>query len=521
LKTVEIEIGGTKVDRHYGTWLDLWYELSHNVNQERGYRTMIGDIPELTALSAPNEDLVVKRAHTLYIPLQFWFCRNNGLALPLIALQYHEVRLHFSFEDADKLVVKTTDFAEESNSLRMSDASILVDYIFLDSEERRRFAQVGHEYLIEQVQFTGEESAQQKTIKTKLGFNHPCKELVWAIRNGNYLGSRAHSFLAYTHEDDWKPALNSAAENLLKNYIFFADQEDELRENDVRIELVDLKPQFVSYDLYSNTNLSMQESSVKDIVTHTIVHADDSEIKGVFYLDIVNVQTGEKVSYDTDKGIDKSNTVYNLYAKRSEPFFVINGVDLISKIKSFTAHISARVDPVNDESFLDVVNIHFSDIVHELTLDDISVPVSENEADNRVYTAGSNPLDVKVFQYHNYGLLLDGSGNPVDRALLQLNGHDRFDTREGAYFNYVQPHQHHSRTPTDGVNVYSFALNPEQHQPSGTANLSRIDNTQLNITFVDRPDLKYLNSDTKLYIFAVNYNVLRIMSGMGGLSYNN
>jgi hypothetical protein len=93
--------------------------------------------------------------------------------------------------------------------------------------------------------------------------------------------------------------------------------------------------------------------------------------------------------------------------------------------------------------------------------------------------------DPCVNQCNNFGVLLDGTGNPVSAALLQLNGHDRFDRREGSYFNYVQPWQHHTNTPADGINVYSFALHPEQHQPSGSANLSRIDNTQLNLWFAD------------------------------------
>jgi hypothetical protein len=162
-----------------------------------------------------------------------------------------------------------------------------------------------------------------------------------------------------------------------------------------------------------------------------------------------------------------------------------------------------------------------TNVTSDLTVRDLSFPI-ELLVDTRC-----DRDDPHVNQCHNFGTLIDGSVNPVDMALLQLNGHDRFDRREGAYFNYVQPDQHHTNTPADGINVYSFALHPEQHQPSGTANLSRIDNTQLNIWFKDStasaglPSLNFLNSDNKLYIFDVNYNVLRIMSGMGGLAYSN
>ena len=129
---------------------------------------------------------------------------------------------------------------------------------------------------------------------------------------------------------------------------------------------------------------------------------------------------------------------------------------------------------------------------------------------------GHKDNDVVLNLYNNYGLNIDGSVNPTITALLQLNGHDRFTAREGAYFNYVQPWQCHTNTPADGVNVYSFALNPEEHQPSGTCNMSRFDNASLNLTFDSS-----LSAGSNFYIFATNYNVLRIMSGLGGLAYSN
>ena len=109
--------------------------------------------------------------------------------------------------------------------------------------------------------------------------------------------------------------------------------------------------------------------------------------------------------------------------------------------------------------------------------------------------------------------------NPVVTALLQLNGHDRFTVREGRYFNEVQPYQHHTNVPAVGINVYSFALSPEQHQPSGTCNLSRIDNTTLLVTVTNNAVGTATSSTVRVY--ATNYNVLRIMSGMGGLAYSN
>jgi len=161
-------------------------------------------------------------------------------------------------------------------------------------------------------------------------------------------------------------------------------------------------------------------------------------------------------------------------------------------------------------------------------LTDLSVPVEDFHFDYR--SADSSKYcchkDVVVTQPNNYGLRLDGHGNPTHSANIQLNGHERFKCQEGSYFNYYQPLNHHTHTPADGINCYSFALHPEKHQPSGTTNLSRIDTTILNLHFCDRlrghNRLKLdIGRDTKLYIFGFSYNILRVMSGMAGLAYSN
>ena len=109
--------------------------------------------------------------------------------------------------------------------------------------------------------------------------------------------------------------------------------------------------------------------------------------------------------------------------------------------------------------------------------------------------------------------------NPVVVAKLQLNGQDRFSEREGSYFDVVQPFQHHSRSPDSGINLYSFALRPEEHQPSGSCNFSRIDNATLQLV-LSNATVSGTNT-AKVRVYATNYNVLRVMSGMGGLAYSN
>jgi hypothetical protein len=166
--------------------------------------------------------------------------------------------------------------------------------------------------------------------------------------------------------------------------------------------------------------------------------------------------------------------------------------------------------------------LSIENIVTTLTMRDFSIPL-EYMIDTRF-----NKNDPHVNIFNNYGLWINGDYNPVQYGLLQFNGHNRFDQREGTYFNNVQPWQHHENTPRDGINVYSFALYPEQHQPSGTANFSRIDSSQLTLTYADStssnvtPSLQYFtNGLNQVYIFATNYNIFRIFSGLSAIAYSN
>ena len=310
---VELEIGGQKIDKQYSHWMYVWNELSLPISKRDGYKKMVGG--DGGVLSSTSND-------QLYVPLEFWFCRNVGLALPLIALQYHEVKVNILFQTADKCK-GTADALGD-----LGPTSLWVDYIFLDTDERRRFAQLSHEYLIEQLQFTGTESVSGAQAKPKLSFNHPCKELYWFV---------------------------------------------EAQGNDTTINNVNW------------FNYTLTPGALSDVLTK----------------------------------------------------------------------------------------------------------VGERSAVNSI--------------------------NPIVSAKLVLNGNDRFSERPGSYFNLVQPYQHHENVPDNaGLNVYSFALKPEEHQPSGTLNMSRIDTAVLNLNLSLRT-----NETSSLHVSAVNYNVLRILSGMGGLAYSN
>ena len=298
IKNITLEIGGQIIDKHSGLWMETWAELTQPNNNGACNNTngIFGTLFQRMSLMGGVSGASEYDINTVYIPLQFWFCRNPGLALPLIALQYHEVKINIDHQITNWFNMTTGQF------------KLWADYIYLDTDERRRFAQVSHEYLIEQVQ---EQSIDPSLSSNDLNFNHPVKELIWTT--------------------------------------------------------------------------------------------------------------------------------------------------LKSKIG----------DPTDD-------------------------PKAQAIGDGTY--------------------------------LLKLNGHDRFAPRDYTYFSRVQVHEYHSGAggldmyslPTignynDSIGVYSFALKPEEHQPSGTCNFSRIDSAQLVSTGTSYADK----------IFAVNYNVLRIMSGMGGLAYSN
>lgn len=439
INEVEVNIGGTKIDRHYGTWLDIWYELARQGDHEYAYSRMIGDIPALT-----NYDTTIKPEYILYVPLQFWFNKFVGLAIPLIALQYHDTNIYVTLSKVNNLYIGDCNF--DVNNISLQDMTILVNYIYLDTEERRRFASVGHEYLIEQIQFNGAEPVVTDSMVYNLDFNHPTKELIWAVRNGNF--SSSLPFIYYTNDNEW--STENAAELIINK----------------------------SISIGINPEPIVPNSSWTEVLSSQILTV------GTFNINNQN-----------------QNSVF------------INPTSLTIGTYQITSQIAADIVIGSDNT------IQCNNIITTLSVRDLSISV-ENMTDTRY-----NQCDPIVNIFSNYGLLIDGTNNPIDTALLQFNGHNRFDTREGSYFNYVQPEQHHTNTPKDGINCYSFALYPEQHQPSGTANLSRIDSTQLTLTFLDStfvngdPDLGYFNNNNQLFIFGINYNILRVFSGLAGVAY--
>lgn len=298
IEYVTLYVGGQQIDKHHGEWLSIWSSLTLPASKTAGYNVLIGNTSTLTtpATSIP--------ATTIYVPLQFFFNRHTGLALPLLALVYQEVKIEVSFRSLSQLTVGTV-----TGSPTMSYASLWVDYVFLDAQERNNFAQTNQEYLIDQIQFTGQEAIAQSTYKSRLSFNHPTKELVWALRTD----------------------ANTSANRLMD------------------------------------------------------------------------------------------------------------------------------------------------------------------------FTDGSTPY---------------AGGDTISQANLQLNGNDRMSLRDATTYNIIQPLQHHTAIPRRGIYMYSFCLNPEDYQPSGSLNFSRIDQASLNLSLTTG------TAATSLFVFAHSMNIFRTASGLGGVAFN-
>lgn len=183
LNKVEILIGNRIIDRHYGQWMNIWSELTTNVSKKDILNEMIGKKDFYTATSQNGE-------MELYIPLQFWFCNDLGSALPIIAIQRQDIFINVEFNPFEMLWTSNISSVAckiIDDDIEFKSATLLINYIFLDEDERRYFAQNKHYYLIEQLQIISEsiEDVKEENIIDMSSFNHPVKELIWTLQGVN------------------------------------------------------------------------------------------------------------------------------------------------------------------------------------------------------------------------------------------------------------------------------------------------------------------------------------------------
>jgi hypothetical protein len=519
INNIRFEIGGTQIDKHYGHWMSTWHDLTKDVNNEPAYRALVGDVDILTELRKPNSSGYFTDDYTLYVPLIFWCNTNTGLALPLIALQYHEVRLWFEFNKFEDLIV-------HSNNVSMSNlsngngvfafAQLLVDYVYIDTEERRRFAQIGHEYLINQLQFTGVQSINSNPLKITCTFNHPTKEFIWKMNSAYYCTGNA-PFLCYSNKDfDWDRALDYAAQNLISGSVKIGET-TEVDELNVSLSQGD----YNDWNTVNVISTNAFDSSMYALFSFIPGAGVDDQVPPSVYIQGIagevldpNGPTPYSMLYRLSSFVNPTKKSYNLTSYVYE-FQVLIYYAVVSAL-GVGSDLTYKVTATR----------------HDVQVRDVSIPVDQ-WADTRysVDSSGYSPRDIWAILPLVDGLLINNAFNPMKVGNIQLNGQDRFQPREGAYFNLIETYNYHHSTPSPGKNVFSFALYPEQHQPSGTCNLSRIDTTLLNIGLYTEvpnlsgnrypPALSIVNSASRCFVYACNYNVLRVMSGMAGLAYSN
>ena len=419
VKQVDVEIGGQRIDRHYKEWMQVWSELSTPESKAIGVKAMTGCV----GTSGDGNDGV----GMVQVPLQFWFNRNPGLALPLIALQYHEVKIKLTLGSASGTAAA---------------CKLWADYIYLDTDERRRFAQVSHEYLIEQLQ--REESASGTTHK--LNFNHPVKELIWT-----------------------SPAANSyaTAKLQLNGHDRFAAQEEEYFQLRQPVDHHTAVPK-------QNLPVSAQLS--------TLDRQTD-----------VTVPTNIASSLLTDASMDGANEFDFVIATRR---LTLHGSGAVDRTEFA---VGTQLLLVTSDGGASSAKIMYSAQV--TTAGAAIVEADTNGTLGAITAANGVAMTISTPTPLTGSTAFFGGAAPAD-------GTDVLDVFIVSNGNSAQ-----ARTSqlTKKINVYSFALKPEEHQPSGTCNFSRIDNAKLITT----------GSGNPLTIYAVNYNVLRVMSGMGGLAYSN
>lgn len=412
----QIQIGGYQIDKQYGMWLNIWNDLTLTDDKRPAYNKMIGNYaklrPGISKYYPDKGDNYDIPATRLYIPMEFWFCKNPGLALPLIALQNGMVYIYINFNPLNELFtlgpnnlsptayfspdyVAINQTASQLCSAGFNYANIfsyliagnwtkntflLVNYIYLDEDERRRFAMTSHEYLIHQVQTETQQGITYGPNTVRLdNFFHPVKELIWVLQKDNV--SRYNNWFNYTFLD-------------------------------------------YNYD----------------------------------YLNLV-----ERYQNKFDNLLQPFDTEFGKF--------------------------------VNDF----IVNNELNPCSNVFLGSGLSETLAFNEYDN-------------IFLF----------------GKLIFNGQDRFEPRDYKFFNSLQSYKYHTHSASPGICIYSFALFPEQEQPSGTANFSRISKIELqfNVRRDICPDngdgsdeLVNTNQQYNMFIFALSYNILRIAGGLGGIAF--
>lgn len=404
IQSVEIEIGGKTIDKHYGEWMYLWSLL--NENRDIGFLKMIGDIPDLFTFSEEKQE------YTIHIPLQFWFCRHSGLSLPLLALQYQDVRIHVHFEEFEKchLLHPTHKIELESELVNFQENEIL----FQEIDGKRHYLRFH-------------------------SFDALSQTMYYSVLDTMTLQSQSMT----TNMNQFDKILSSIYEN----------------------------PKYFIRSLQSNAFAVPKVNSVSTIFLNQKLKY--ISLKSSYLLvDYIFLEKEEKQKFLQTKLEYTLEQVTTLQEKTLE-----GGS---KQIRFDLEHPCKYIVWVTQYSYMK----------HSLIQQFM------------------NYTDLPFDHIQANSLLLYQS--------ILMNGLEFCSLRDAKYFNFIQTYQHFLYTIPKGVNLYSFSLHPHLYEPSGSCNMSKIENLSLQLVF--QPNVT-ITKDAKFRGYGVYYNVFQIVNGLSGLVF--
>lgn len=387
----DLTIGKQLIDRQYSEWMEIWTQLTQSESKKRGLDLMLNRNSELIVNTGP---------FTTYVPLQFWFCRNIGLALPLIALQYHDVQLEVNFRPFEQMIT----FGPNNYYTAVSDGSNVLQVY--------------------------------KTYTNTPNLSNTSKAKIVVFPDG------AQYFI------DPNATIGGIGQTGLPGFPYLLTM----------VRTIPLG--------YTNATIYIKPNGVLD--TSIVSSTNIADVR--LYVDYIYLDTIEQKEF--------ANTKHR---------YLIEQVQF-SGAESITNNIPTNKFKLN-----------------------FNLPIKElfwiNQLDS-IYTTND------LFNYSNTVDPIVPQDNIVASAQIYINGIERFSIRNGNYFRLIQPYQKHTRSPNGFIYMYAFSVKPEEHQPSGCSNFSKIDTKELFLNFI--PNL----GAQRIRVYALNYNILRIMSGMGGIAFS-
>lgn len=442
---IKIRIGQSDVDIQHSDWIDIYQHITKDKSQEENYNKMIGNITSLKNITTSHD------GYKLFIPLEFWTGKNTSSTFPICSLINQQFQISVRFKDAlDIINYYGSTTPPNSDMPQIATGYFLVDYIYLEKDERELFMRNNHDYLIEVVQDMTDAITSGDT-KVNLIFDKPTKYLMWHVNMDRYFDR--NEFMVWAPDNDWEKARNNFAKLVW-------------------------------------------------LITREGLDASDSNNPIIIFNDtFVNIGQVPPM-------IVGGNTMFEKLAAK------VNGIILFAENINGQVVAKATID-----------NVILTK--NEITFEDMSTTNTEFKDDTNTTIQQLNFINIhtySIIDIFNYGNFINRTDNPIIDSSFQINGKNRFQERDGFFYNYIQSYYYFTNSPPDGVNLYTFALHPTEIQPSGTLNLGFVNSKDLVIQLgkYNNYSETYFNTlfkSGRIRILALCYNVIKIYQGIASLAY--